>query len=677
MEHAASHDGLGDRGQQKVREQIRHACDGCRIRKVRCHLEPKPTELFAQNGTTQITARRGPIQTQSEMKSRMKCLRCTKLGLDCSFDLPVQRRGPKGSGRKSVGSLLDTSTRQDVEPILSRMIRNTDQQVHSSHSMDSTSTSPSGFPFFQTTPQIPSSSEATSDIFCDPAALAFDEHVRGDSMSSLHGGGRAESTRASTIWTPTTPSHASHLAMSERHQYFTDEMCPMELIGRIVDDFFIYVYPILPLVHRPTFLRDFRANRHTGDANFFALVLALSASTIAHNPAKLVEYQTAPNPLRCQTQLEVVEYCHIRSVQSRNPRYFDEISHTKWAIAFMFYTAFFQVGDVNKARTLEVEAVLIARLLELHRISAYTGLNCIETQLRKKAFGFMMHAYVHYELQNVRKEKVAFIDCSTLHEIDLEELLPAPQDDEDITENDYGAYDAARPGLGAALRLRIELFLIAVTEITSKNRRGPKSVHCRCTRLIDPASYIKHLRSRLYELKYKLDGAPWYLRQWAPRELGMEVTREKEFQIGLIRADIHTTHLWLQTCILDHLEYLTPALGSPGPTLSSSPQEGLNLAAGSQWEQREEVCRQMLQVLSSTPQLYLETLGIYLIYKIRDVASPFLSCLDNNGENSTSADFHDRAKQYLQEFSEKLRQLDRSGRPQFESLQTWVDTDRN
>ncbi|KEF52840.1 uncharacterized protein A1O9_11257 [Exophiala aquamarina CBS 119918] len=478
--------------------------------------------------------------------------------------------------------------------------------------------------------------------------------------------------------TPSTPGYASQLsfAISEQNQYLDGDLFPAELIPRMIDDFFAYVYPIVQMVHRPTFLKNLRDNRHARDPDFFALIMALCASIVAHRPEKLTEYQTSPTPLKIQTPLGVVDYCHARSVQFRSARYFDEVSHTKWATAFMFYTSFSQAGDVNKARMMEVEAILFARLLELHRISAYAGLSCIEVQLRKKAFGFMMHAYVHYELQNIRKERISFIDCSTLHEIDLEELLPAPQDDEDITENNYGPYDITQPSLAAALRLRIELFLMAITRITSKNRRGTTDVHCRCTRLVDPSSYMKHLRSRLHELKYKLDSAPWYLRQWAPMKLGGKVSRDKEFQIGLLRADIHTTHLWLQTCILDHLEYLTPAVGAPNSPISRSPQEVLLFAVSSQWEQREEVCRQMLQVLSLTPHLYLEILGIYLIHKIRDVASPLLSCLDNNGESPTSPGSHDRAKQYLQEYSEKLRHLDRSGKPNFESLQTWIDTDR-
>jgi len=466
------------------------------------------------------------------------------------------------------------------------------------------------------------------------------------------------------------------MAISEYNQYLDGDLFPVDLLPRVINDYMTYVYPIVQLIHRPTFLRNFRDNRHAQDPNFFALVMALCAVTVAHRPEKLVEYQNSPTPLRMQTQLDLVDYCHAKSVQYRSVRYFDEVSHTKWATAFLFYTSFSQAGDVNKSRMMEVEAALFARLLELHRVSAYSGLNCIQVQLRKKAFGFMMHAYVHHELQNIRKERIAFIDCSTLHEVDLEELLPAPQEDEDITENSYGLYEVAQPSLAAAFRLRIELFLTAVTEITSKNRRGSKGMNCRCTRHTDPLSYMKHLRARLHELKYKLDSAPWYLRQWAPRELGTEVSRDKEFQISLLRADIHTTHLWLQTCILDHLEYLTPTILSPSPSLSRSPQEILHLAASSDWELREEVCRQLLQVLSLTPHIYLEILGIYLIHKIRDVASALLSRLDENGENPISPSSHDRVKQYLQEYSEKLRHLDRSGKPNFESLQTWIDTDR-
>jgi hypothetical protein len=78
----------------------------------------------------------------------------------------------------------------------------------------------------------------------------------------------------------------------------------------------------------------------------------------------------------------------------RGPNFFDQINYNKWAASYLLSIAFFQIGEHNRARMVEVEAMQLARLLDLHRISKYDGLNHTETQLRKKAFWLMFYGYV-------------------------------------------------------------------------------------------------------------------------------------------------------------------------------------------------------------------------------------------------------------------------------------------
>ena len=56
--------------------------------------------------------------------------------------------------------------------------------------------------------------------------------------------------------------------------------------------------------------------------------------------------------------------------------------------------AFFQIGQHNRHRMIEVEAMQLARLLDFHKIESYNGLDCIQTQLRKKGFWLMFYGYM-------------------------------------------------------------------------------------------------------------------------------------------------------------------------------------------------------------------------------------------------------------------------------------------
>ena len=90
----------------------------------------------------------------------------------------------------------------------------------------------------------------------------------------------------------------------------------------------------------------------------------------------------------------MINYCYDLCQSLRGSDYFDKLNLQKWATSYLLSGAFFQTGQTNRARMMEVESMQLARLLYLHQASGYDGLNCIETQLRKKAFWLMFHGYV-------------------------------------------------------------------------------------------------------------------------------------------------------------------------------------------------------------------------------------------------------------------------------------------
>jgi hypothetical protein len=175
----------------------------------------------------------------------------------------------------------------------------------------------------------------------------------------------------------------------------TDVLCSRELLMMIINDYLTWIYPLVPVVHRPSFRSDLEQRRDLHDSDFLCLILCMSAATVGFLPKAFTRYQAiAGEGSSFTTRTDMINRCYTLCMQQRGPYYFDTVNFQKWAIAYLMQITHLQIGNHNLSRMMEVEAMQIARLLGLHRASDYEGLNCIETQLRKKGFWLMFYVYV-------------------------------------------------------------------------------------------------------------------------------------------------------------------------------------------------------------------------------------------------------------------------------------------
>ncbi|RDW68307.1 hypothetical protein BP5796_08964 [Coleophoma crateriformis] len=420
----------------------------------------------------------------------------------------------------------------------------------------------------------------------------------------------------------------SPVAMMDR-QFPTDVLCSRPMLVCMLNDYLDLIYPLIPVVHRPSFRRDLAKPRDLEDPDFLGLIVAMCAAINAIMPRKFREYRSAISPLKYQTRTEMINHCCDIYLGLRSPEYFDEINHQKWAASYLLSIAFFQIGQHNRARMIEVEAMQLARLLEIHQISSYDGLNCIETQLRKKAFWLMFYGYVHSQLQNLRKERLTFLDAPILNNIKLEELMPLEVDDELIHEDVVLPQPASELSLTTGFNIHSRIFWAALTNIPAQD--SPVLAEpCDCQRSRNPVLQYEHLEGRVQQLKYMLDdGLPMQLRQWSTGNIedptespGSEHRRVVRSQFEAMRANIHVTHLWLQSIISDQIDTIRPSAGD----LQATGDQRLL------WGAREDLCRQLLHVLHSIEGVHLEPNGHHLT-ETHDMQSP------GGGERSTSAAF--------------------------------------
>lgn len=126
---------------------------------------------------------------------------------------------------------------------------------------------------------------------------------------------------------PSAPSHPS-IASAETAPRFTttypayphnpanplDNTLPRGLLYKLIDLHFEYIYPLTPILHRPSFLADLRCRREEqpGEEEWTAMVLSVIGVTVAQLPAPLV-------PMSKEEARHLVHMCysHVKGWQMK------------------------------------------------------------------------------------------------------------------------------------------------------------------------------------------------------------------------------------------------------------------------------------------------------------------------------------------------------------------------
>ncbi|UQC80365.1 uncharacterized protein CLUP02_05848 [Colletotrichum lupini] len=606
------------------------ACDACRARRRKCHFDGSSPHA------------EGPSPTQ--------CRDCCRLGIPCSFLVPTRPRGPKR--RKRLPSMSDRSESELPNEAETHHVETVEQQSQ----------------------QVPEPAVSIEPVLVlsgqtPPSRPSQARSPYGPPHSALHG----PSPRAAAPAQTESPSVAGV-------GFPTDELCSRALIHILMADYLDLVYPLVPVVHRPSFRHDLATNRDITDPDFFAVLMSLAALTVGLLPSRFRDYR-AVDPeaaMRFENRTAMINCCA-------------------------------EICQVNRSRMFDVEYLQVSRLLGLHRISEYEGLNCIETQLRKKAFWMLFYGYA---VQAGRWERLTYFGPGELREVNYDALMPLDIDDEHIFRDrildpvspmaSHGTPSAHAQEPRAMFTLTSG-FIIHSRVFHKGLQEAIATLGCECELRRTPAARLARMRDLLQEMRYMLDDVPGPMRQWASNDRGTDAapstprfddergtaaassygspadysrvpeagsySQVLQGQAEIMRANIHVTHLWLQSLLLEQVDGVTQESAIANP--STTGREEVSTALKANWAEREDICRQMLHLLHSIPYVHLEPNGLYLAYKVRDVAVTLLNCPFEAHERPAR-----RAVEYMRDFTRALSRLDRSEIVNTNSLKSWIDIDR-
>jgi hypothetical protein len=251
--------------------------------------------------------------------------------------------------------------------------------------------------------------------------------------------------------------------------------------------------------------------------------------------------------------------------------------------------------------------------------------------------------------------------------------MPLGVDDEYIFEDEVVAAGGNEPCLVTGFIFHSRVFWTAIRSPCSNTSTDDL---CACVRAENPRARLAYFQERLDDLQSLLNNIPSFLQPWEPTQETFnedainETAKTRRSQISSLRANLHVTHLWLQSLILDQLE----AAQSHQQEQSSATileQQPAGLDQRSLWMEREKLCRQLFFILFNFPRLSLEANGLHLANKVRDIAASLLACPFHPDDPISK-----QAAEYVQLSTDVLSRLDNSESMNTLHLQTWVDTDR-
>ena len=130
-----------------------------------------------------------------------------------------------------------------------------------------------------------------------------------------------------------SPTHAAQtLAYFSQQQVLSAEsICPISMLGRLVDDYFTFIYPLVPIPHEQSFRAAFNRRQDLTNGTFLAQIASMIGYLVACHPLRPRQHIREGIPVEHQQQMEsmysnpmdLVDRCHKIANEALGPTYSD------------------------------------------------------------------------------------------------------------------------------------------------------------------------------------------------------------------------------------------------------------------------------------------------------------------------------------------------------------------
>lgn len=180
-----------------------------------------------------------------------------------------------------------------------------------------------------------------------------------------------------------------------------DQLCNFEAFSDVVADFFDFVYPLLPLIHRPHFLQALAGNEHKTSQSFLRLCFALAAVTVASLPRKFTWYSREDAYPSVSAMVDRASQLVQVSRALAMPSYTNSPSTELLVSSLLLAWASHYASRPTQGFLYSSEAIVFTRAMALGERRGYDGVGTIEREIRKRAFwlGYIIQMSVMLNLE--------------------------------------------------------------------------------------------------------------------------------------------------------------------------------------------------------------------------------------------------------------------------------------
>lgn len=183
-----------------------------------------------------------------------------------------------------------------------------------------------------------------------------------------------------------SPTHAAHtLAYFSQQQVISAEtICPMTMLEHLVDDYFTFIHPLVPLPHEQLFRDAFARRQDLNSPTFVALIASMLGYLVACFPQRPRQHIREGVPVEHQQQMEtmfsnpmdLVERCQKIAMEALGPAYLDhKMSVDDVVINYLQALTRAQMFNRQSAINYLNQCMTISVILGLHKVNATSNAN--------------------------------------------------------------------------------------------------------------------------------------------------------------------------------------------------------------------------------------------------------------------------------------------------------------
>jgi len=171
---------------------------------------------------------------------------------------------------------------------------------------------------------------------------------------------------------PTNAAHALAQLQSSHPQLSAETICPLPTMNALIDDFFMYIHPLCPFPHEPSFREAWERREDYTNPSFLALLASMISALVASFPRKPRLHLKTQVRHEYPSHLSLVDKCRDVCAQARGPGYLDRPSLNVYDACTSYFLGITgaYVFQWRQLRMYFAECLTIIRSLGLHKHEA-------------------------------------------------------------------------------------------------------------------------------------------------------------------------------------------------------------------------------------------------------------------------------------------------------------------